>query len=152
MCEDYLKKINLILSEQLEIDQKEFTYIVDISIKIIYSLCKDKELISVNWFNFSYLHKLADYPKNQSFFFKSVYLLANPRVNFIIQRFHYFNEVLDTWEEYPDDLYYLAILNKDFIHPSQQTEISYEDFLNTVVPYFSLTNESLKSVSKYCGC
>jgi len=151
MCNHYTKKIELILAEQLQIEQQEFIYIADISKKIINSIYEDNELITVNWFNFSYLYKLADCPQNQSVFFKSVYLLANPRVNFIYQHFHYFDETLDMWQDYPNDLYYLAITNKDYIHPTEQIELSYEEFLNTVVPYFSLTSEFLNSVSNCCG-
>lgn len=151
MCNHYTKKIDLILAEQLVIEQQDFNYIADISKKIINSFYVDDELVKVNWLNFSYLYKLADYPKNQNLFFQSVYLLANPRVNFIYQNFHYFDETLDMWQDYPNDLYYLAITNKDYIHPTEQIEITYEEFLNTVVPYFSLTSESLDVVSNCCG-
>lgn len=94
---------------------------------------------------------MADCPSNQNIFYKSVYLLANPRVNFITQNFHYFDETLDMWQDYPNDLYYIAITDKEYIHPVYQKEITYEEFLNTVVPYFSLTNESLNIVSNCCG-
>lgn len=151
MCDNYTKKINLILSEQVELEQHDFFYISEISKKIINAFYENLRLVEVNWFNFSYLYKLADYPEDQNIFFKSVYLLANPRVNFIYQNFHYFDETLDMWQDYPNDLYYLAITNKDYIHPTEQIEITYEDFLNTVVPYFSLTSESLADVSNYCG-
>lgn len=151
MCDIYTKKIDLVLAEQLKIGQQEFSHVADISKVIINSFYKNKDLINVNWFNFSYLHKLASYPENQNLFFQSVYLLANPRVNFIAQNFHYFDEVLDMWQEYPSDIYYLNIINKEYIHPTDNIEITYEDFLNTVVPYFSLTDESLNFVSNYCG-
>lgn len=151
MCDNYTKKINLILFEQVELEQHDFIYISDISKKIISSFYENFKLVEANWFNFSYLYKLADYPEDQNIFFKSVYLLANPRVNFIYQNFHYFDETLDMWQDYPNDLYYLAITNKDYIHPTEQIEITYDDFLNIVVPYFSLTSESLADVSNYCG-
>lgn len=151
MCDNYTKKINLILAEQIELEQQEFIYISDISKKIINSFYENLELLEVNWFNFSYLYKLADYPENQNVFFKSVYLLANPRVNFIHQKFHYLDEILDMWQEYPNDLYYLAITNKDYIHPTEQVEITYEDFLDTVVPYFFLTPESLDTINNCFG-
>ncbi len=151
MCDNYTKKIDLILAEQLELGQQEYRYVYDISIKIINSFYESDELVKVNWFNFSYLYKLADYPENQNFFFKSVYLLANPRVNFIHQKFHYLDETLDMWQEYPNDLYYLAITNKDYVHPTEHIEISYEEFLNTVVPYFFLTPESLDTINNCFG-
>ncbi|HCH8074749.1 TPA: hypothetical protein PEV06_001664 [Acinetobacter baumannii] len=151
MCDNYTKKIELILAEQLKIEQQEFPDIAEISKKIIHSFYKNQELAHTNWFNFSYLYKLADCPSNQNIFYKSVYLLANPRVNFITQNFHYFDETLDMWQDYPNDLYYIAITDKEYIHPVYQKEITYEEFLNTVVPYFSLTNESLNIVSNCCG-
>lgn len=151
MCEKYTKKIDRILAEQVELGQQDFRYISDISKKIINSFYENDELVQVNWFNFSYLYKLADYPDNQNVFFKGVYLLANPRINFINQKFHYLDEVLDTWQEYPNDLYYLAITNKDYIHPTDQIKITYEEFLNTVVPYFFLTPESLDTINNCFG-
>jgi len=151
MCDNYTKKINLIVAEQIELGQHDFLYISDISKKIINSFYGNRDLVEVNWFNFSFLYKLADSPENQTVFFKSVYFLANPRINFIHQNFHYFDETLDMWKDYPNDLYYLAITNKDYIHPTEQIEITYEEFLNTVVPYFSLTTESLNIVNNFPG-
>lgn len=151
MCNNYNKKIDLILAEQLGIAQQDFIHVADISKKIIRAFYENRELVDVNWFNFSFLYKLADFPQNQTVFFKSVYFLANPRINFIHQNFHYFDETLDMWQDYPNDLYYLAITNKDYIHPTEQIKITYEEFLNTVVPYFSLTTESLNIVNNCLG-
>lgn len=109
---------------------------------IIFSILH-KDLDDTSYFNFSALFRMSKLNINEKqVFADSVYILAHPNIDFIVQKFQY--EASDGfWHDFDLDIIYISYKNNDFYHPVTQNKIEKEEFNDLVLPYFAPSNELL---------
>lgn len=73
---------------------------------------------------------------------KAIYYLASNRVSVLFQHFEAYNPYNSRYEEISEDFVATALRQSDFADPFTGCEISKDDFLDKIIPFFT-ANEKI---------